>query len=50
VRRFHDALDVAHGASTKRRHHVLRGSGHLTPAPQWAEAMDATMAWLARYG
>jgi hypothetical protein len=38
------------GPPTAHRHYELRGSGHLTNAAQWAEAMAETMAWLEQYG
>jgi hypothetical protein len=49
VHRLHDALAVRPDDATPRHHHVLRGSGHLTTAAQWAEAMTETVAWLERY-
>ena len=48
--RLHDALDAMLGPPTAHRHYELRGSGHLTNAAQWAEAMAETMTWLERYG
>jgi dienelactone hydrolase len=50
VYRLHDALEAMPGPATAQRHHELRGSGHLTNAAQWGEAMAETMAWLERYG
>jgi pimeloyl-ACP methyl ester carboxylesterase len=54
VRRLHAELD-SHDADRERsasmhRHHVLRGSGHLTSAEHWQEAMNETMEWLQRFG
>lgn len=50
VRRLHDTLEradaLASGRRIEHRHHVLRGSGHLTSAAAWAEAMHETMRWL----
>ena len=45
-----NALDAMPGPATTHRHYELRGSGHLTNAEQWAEAMSETIAWLERYG
>jgi dienelactone hydrolase len=53
VNRLHGALHVLFGDAAVRHHHhhhELRGSGHLTNAAQWGEAMQLTMAWLARHG
>ena len=50
VYRLHDALGAMPGPATTHRHHELLGSGHLTNAAQWAEAMSETTAWLERYG
>ncbi len=49
VRRLHDALASQTDDATPRHHHELRGSGHLTTAAQWAEAMTETVAWLRRF-
>ena len=50
VYRLHDALDAMPGPATAHGHYELRGSGHLTNAAQWAEALAETMAWMERYG
>lgn len=50
VFRLHDALHAMPGPATAHRRYEPRGSGHLTNAAQWAEAMAETMAWLERYG
>lgn len=50
VYRLHEALSALSRPATAPRHHELRGSGHLTNAAQWGEAMTETMAWLERYG
>ncbi len=49
VHRLHDALDARTDDATAFRHHELRGSGHLTSAAHWAEAMSETVSWLRRY-
>ncbi len=49
VHRLHDALAVRPDDATPRHHHVLRGSGHLTTAAHWAEAMTETVAWLQQH-
>lgn len=50
VFRLHESLAAVRGRVTAHRHHELRGSGHLTNAEQWGEAMTETMAWLAQHG
>lgn len=50
VYRLHEALAAAPTGWMGSHHHELRGSGHLTNAAQWAEAMRETMVWLERYG
>ena len=50
VYRLHDALRAMPDLATTHRHHELRGSGHLTNAAQWAEAMADTTDWLVRHG
>ena len=54
VYRLHDELDArdaaAHRSASMHRHHVLRGSGHLTSAEHWQEAMNETLEWLHRFG
>jgi dienelactone hydrolase len=47
---LHAALDERGGAVPPHRHHVLRGEGHLTSAPAWEEAMQATRAWMVAHG
>ncbi|MES2524718.1 MAG: hypothetical protein V4617_18625 [Gemmatimonadota bacterium] len=58
VRRLHERLERANaamaspvqpeaqGVRIEDRHHELRGSGHLTSADAWAEAMHEMMRWL----
>lgn len=48
TRIFHDLLDAKYN-SHRHQHHELRGSGHLTSAAQWSEAMSVTMRWLDQY-
>jgi uncharacterized protein len=48
--RLHAALDHHFPHSARHRHHTLLGSGHLTPADSWAEAMHETLTWLTRHG
>lgn len=54
TRRLHEEL--AHeglaraGASVPHAYHELSGSGHLTSATHWAEAMHVTMSWLQQHG
>ncbi len=50
VHRLHVALTAMQDGATHRRHHELRGAGHLTSAAQWSEAMAETMAWLDLHG
>ncbi len=50
VARFHTELGELDGAAPLHRHDVLRGAGHLLPAPEWMRAMSATHAWLAQHG
>jgi uncharacterized protein len=49
VRRLHTELEEFAGSSSAHRHHELRGSGHLTSAAHWAEAMSETLDWLQRF-
>lgn len=48
TRRFHDTLS-AYFNSPRHQYYELRGSGHLTSAAHWSEAMQVTMRWLDRY-
>jgi uncharacterized protein len=50
VRRLHAGLAEHDGGASMHRHHELRGSGHLTSAEHWAEAMYETMGWLQHFG
>ncbi|HYW51711.1 MAG TPA: hypothetical protein VE861_13945 [Gemmatimonadaceae bacterium] len=47
---FHRVLDADTLRRAPARHHVLRGTGHLTSAPEWDEAMHETLDWLRREG
>jgi dienelactone hydrolase len=58
TRRFHERLvherpvhdGHAHDrAPTPQAYHELAGSGHLTSAAHWAEAMHVTMSWLQQH-
>jgi uncharacterized protein len=49
VTELHATYDAIR-APAPHAHRILRGVGHLTPAPAWHEAMEATRAWLSRYG
>ncbi len=49
TREFHRILGRRSGTPAPHAHHELRGSGHLTSARHWAEAMDETIAWLERH-
>lgn len=48
TRRFHEALN-AYFHSPRHQHYELRGSGHLTSAAHWSEAMQVTMRWLDQH-
>jgi dipeptidyl aminopeptidase/acylaminoacyl peptidase len=48
ARRFHARLAGAH-PDAPAAYHELRGAAHLMGAEHWAEAMDATLAWLRRH-
>lgn len=48
VRRLHERLAHTDDVSP-HGHHELAGSGHLTSAAHWAEAMHATMSWLQQH-
>jgi uncharacterized protein len=48
TRRFHEQLSQTQVPSP-HAYHELAGSGHLTAAEHWAEAMGVTMAWLQQY-
>ncbi len=50
TRTFHERLTERFGSRGQHAHEVLRGAGHLTNAGEWAEAMNATMRWLDRFG
>lgn len=43
---LHRDLEERFATPSLHRHHELRGAGHLTSAPEWAEAMSETMNWL----
>jgi hypothetical protein len=50
VRRLHVELAERDRGAAVHRHHELRGSGHLTSAEHWQEAMRETTGWLQRFG
>jgi pimeloyl-ACP methyl ester carboxylesterase len=48
--RLHADLANRFGDRVVQRHVELRGSGHLTSAAHWEEAMRETLEWLQRFG
>jgi poly(3-hydroxybutyrate) depolymerase len=42
----HETVALHKALGVQAQHHVLRGSGHLTSAEHWHEAMQHTERWL----
>lgn len=49
TRRLHEQLTRI-DAAAPHAYHELAGSGHLTSAEHWAEAIHVTMSWLQQHG